>query len=316
MDNFDFLQRYQAINLMKKVNVRTDTSERQRGVLALLLLAVVYGILPLIPRYLSTSFLLFQQVYLRIFVGFILSFVFFRKSIDFEKLKKLPLKEWGLLALRAFSYYLLGVVLYTQALLLTKIANVAFIGAIPMTAILGFIILKERLTFEKISLVFLSFLGVLAISAQDFSNIFVFGKGEIVALLSIFFVSLGFISRKWQSKTLNDREIATFMLFFAFVFIFLASILKGEGLPLYNWHLGIVLALLLAGLLNVGVSFLMNYGFSRINAVLGSNIIALDPVFATFFAFLVFRELPIPKELFGGALIISSAILMNRDLVE
>lgn len=250
------------------------------------------------------------------FAGFVLSFVFFRKSIDFKKLQKLPLKEWGLLALRAFSYYLLGVVLYTQALLLTKIANVAFIGAIPMTAILGFIILRERLTLEKISLISLSFLGVLAISAQNFSNILAFGKGEIIALLSTFFVSLGFISRKWQSKKLNDREIATFMLFFAFIFIFLASILKGEGLPLYNWHLGVVLILLLAGLLNVGVSFLMNYGFSRVKAVLASNIIALDPVFATFFAFLVFQEVPISRELWGGVLIISSAILMNRVEAE
>jgi len=293
---------------MKKV----DLAERQKGITALVLLAVSYGFLALIPRYLNTSFPLFQQVYLRVFAGFVLSFILFRKSIDFNKLKKLPLKEWLLLALRAFIYYLLGVVLFTQALLLTKIGNVAFIGAIPMTAVLGFIILKERFTAKKFSLVFLSFLGVLSISIQNVSNTFVLGKGEIVALVSIFFVSLGFISRKWQSKALNDKEVAIFMLFFATIFIFIASLLKGEGLPLHNWHLGVFLALLLGGLLNVGVSFFMNYGFSRVDAVLAGNIIALDPVFASFFAFLVFKELPIPKEVVGGIVIITSAIMMGR----
>jgi len=294
------------------MNKGTSLSERQKGIAAIVFLALLYGILPLIPRYLSSSFLLFQQVYLRMFAGFVLSFIFFHKSIDFKKLKKIPLREWGLLALRAFVYYLLGVVLYTQALLLTKIGNVAFIGAIPMTAILGFIILKEKFTLKKASLVFLSFLGVLSISIKNFSNIFAFGIGERVALLSTFFVSLGFISRKWQSKAFNDREVATFMLFFATIFIFIASLLKGEGLPFQNWHLGVFLALLLGGLLNSGVSFLMNYGFSRADAVLASNIIALDPVFASFFAFLVFREVPRLRELLGGILIISSAILMHH----
>jgi len=291
--------------------MKIDEIEREKGVLAILSLAVVYGILPLLPRYLSTSFLLFQQVYLRMFAGFILSFLFFYKRIDFKKLKKIPAKEWGLLALRALVYYLLGVVLYTQALLLTKIGNVAFIQAIPMTAILGFIILRERPTFQKILLVFLSFIGVLIISAKDFSNIFALGKGELVALLSLFFVSLGLISRKWQSKMFNDSEVATFMLFFATIFIFIGSIIKGEGLPLNNWHLGVVLALSLGGFLNVGVSFLMNYGFARISAVLASNIIALDPLFASVFAFLIFREMLIAKEILGGIVIIFSAVSMN-----
>lgn len=287
-------------------------NEQQKGVLAIVLLTICYGILPLIPRYLNTSFELFQQVYLRQTVGFLFLVLFFHKQIDFQKLKRLPVKEWFIVALRAFFYYFLGVVLYTQSLLLTKISNVTFIGAIPMTAILGFFLLKEKLNVKKILLVLLSFLGVVSISVQDFSHIFSFGKGELIALWSIFFVSLGSISRKWQSKTLNDKEVATLILFFASLFIFVGSIIKGEGLPTQNWHLGVVLALLLAGLLNAGVSFLMNYGFARIDAVLASNLIALDPVFASLFAFLVFREVPLAKEVIGGMVIIGSAIMMSR----
>jgi drug/metabolite transporter (DMT)-like permease len=287
-------------------------TEHQRGVLAIVLLTVCYGILPLIPRYLSTSFELFQQVYLRLATGFLLSFFIFRKQIDISKLIKLPIKEWGFVALRAFVYYFLGVILYTQALLLTKISNVAFIGAIPMTAILGFIILKEKFNTKKALLVSLSFLGVVSISVQNFSNLLSFGRGEMVALLSTLFISLGFISRKGQTKAINDREVATLMLLFATLFVFAGSVIKGEGLPTQGWYLGVILALLLGGLLNAGVSFLMNYGFARLDAVLAGNLIALDPVFASLFAFLVFKELPITKEVFGGILIISGAIMMDR----
>src|SRR3989344_1910484 len=293
------------------MNMKKD-EEKNKGIIALISLAVVYGILPLIPRYLSTSFELLQQVYLRMFAGFLISFLIFRKRIDLNKLLNLPHREWGIIILRAAIYYLLGVTLYTQALLLTKISNVVLIGAIPSTAILGFILLREKITFKKILLVLMSVLGVFIISIKDFSNLFSFGLGETVALLSTLFVSLGLISRRWQTKELNDKEISTSMLFFAALLIFITSLLKGDGLPLNNWGMGVFLTLLLGGLLNAGVSFFMNYGFSRVNAVLASNILATEPVFAAFFAFLVFRELPIPKELAGGLIIISSAIMMNK----
>lgn len=287
-------------------------SERQKGLIALLLLAIIYGILPLIPRFLSTSFQLMQQVYLRIFAGFLISLFIFRKQINFGKILKMPLKEWTIIVLRAAIYYLFGVVLYTQALLLTKISNVVLIGAIPSTAVLGFIILREKATLPKLLLVLLSTLGVFIISVKNFSNLFSLGQGEVMALFSTFLASLGFISRRWHGKDLNDREISTLILFFAAFLIFLISTIKGEGLPVSNWNWGIFLALLLGGFLIAAISFLMNYGFSRVNAVLGSNIIATEPVFAIFFAFLVFRELPVVKEVLGGLFIVGSAIAMNK----
>lgn len=286
--------------------------KKQKGLIALVLLAVIYGILPLIPRYLSNSFQLMQQVYLRIFVGFLISLFIFRKQINFNKIVNLPVKEWVIIIIRATIYYLFGVVLYTQALLLTKISNVALIGAIPSTAILGFIILREKVTPLKLLLVLLSAVGVFIISVKDFSHLFNFGLGEIMALLSAFLASLGFISRRWHTKELNDREISTLVLFFAAILIFFTATIKGEGLPVSHWNWGVLSALLLGGFLISAASFLMNYGFSRVKAVLGSNIIATETVFATIFAFLVFRELPVVKEVLGGLLIVGSAISMNK----
>lgn len=286
--------------------------KKQKGLMALVLLAIIYGILPLIPRYLNTSFQLMQQVYLRIFVGFLISVFIFRKQINFNKIISLPVREWLIIIMRAAVYYLFGVVLYTQALLLTKISNVALIGAIPSTAILGFIILREKVTLPKLLLVLISALGVFIISVKDFSNLLNFGLGEGMALISTFLASFGFISRKWHRADLNDSEISTLVLFFAAILIFITSTIKGEGLPLSNWSWAIFFALILAGFLNAAASLFMNYGFSRVNAVLGGNILATETIFATIFAFLVFRELPFVKEVLGGVLILGSAILMNK----
>lgn len=289
-----------------------NKTESEKGVLAIILLDVFYGILPLIPRFLNTSLELFQQVYLRLAFGLVFLLLFFHRQIDFKKIIHLPRREWLIVAIRAIIYYFFGVILYTESLLLTKISDVAFISAIPMTAILGFLILREKLTTKKLLLVLLSFLGAVSLSVHDFSHALIFNLGVLVVLISTFFTSLGWISRKWQSNLLNDREIATLMLFFASIFIFVGSLIKGEGLPLHNWSLGILLALMLGGLLNAGVSFLMNYGLARIEAVLANNLFAIDPVFATFFALLVYKEFPVGKEIFGGILIIISALLMNR----
>jgi len=287
---------------------------KTKGVIALVALSFVYSIVALIPRYLSASFELFQQIYLRVFLGFIFATIFFRKNINFNKIITSPLKDLGLIFLRATSYYLLGVALWTQALLLTKISNVALIGAIPMTAILGWIILKERFTWQKASLVLLAFLGTLIISIKKLTMTgnFVLGKGELLIFASTFFLALGKISRKWESKRLNDKEASVVLLFFSALLLFLASLFKGEGLPIITWHLGTLLVLVIAGLSNVAIAFLVSYGFARVKAVLANNIIQLDIPLSILLAFIFYQELPVFRELIGGGIIVTSVILMNR----
>jgi drug/metabolite transporter (DMT)-like permease len=206
----------------------------------------------------------------------------------------------------------MGVGLYNFAILNTKISNVVFIGAIPMTAILGFVLLRERITFSKIVLVLLSALGVIIISVKDFSGNLTFGIGELAALFSALFISLGLVTRNKKLVSLNDQEIAILMLSFATVQFVIASIIFGEGLPLDGWNYWILLIVLFGGLLNASLSYLMNYGFHRVDAVMASNIISADVVAATFFAFLVFKEIPNMNELLGGILIIVSAILLHK----
>lgn len=299
---------------MKKV-AKTRT-EHQKGVLALVLLSLVFASMGLFARYLSTGFVLFQQVYLRVLAAFFLGLIFFKNDLDFKKLKKISKKEWGLLIFRSAASYLFGVTLFTQAIILTKYSNVSFIGALPMVAILGALLLKEKLTFKKLLLILTAFSGVILIAVQDYSHLFVWGKGEVMALLATFAFSLSYVARKWHSDLLNNKEITQITFFLAFFMLFVASLIKGDGLPLTGWHWGLLIAVLGAGLFNVINMFLTNYGFQKVEAILASNILTLESVFGVILGLLFYKEVPITKELFGGVIITLSVIGMNKVEVK
>jgi drug/metabolite transporter (DMT)-like permease len=218
----------------------------------------------------------------------------------------------GLLIVRSLFYYALGVVLYTQALLLTKISNVTFVDSVPMVALLGFLFLKEKFYFKKAIFILTSFLGVLIISAKTGIGIFSIGKGELFALASAFFISLAMISRKWHSNKLNDQEIATITLLFGSIFVFIISLFFGESLPVQSWTSTAVFFILLGGILNVGISYFVNFGLSRVDTALSSNLFSLTPVFALILGLVLFKEIPQIKELIGGAFILTSVISIHN----
>jgi drug/metabolite transporter (DMT)-like permease len=287
-------------------------TEYQKGVLALILLALVFASMGLFARYLATGFLLFQQVYLRMLAAFIMGCLVFRKRINMRKFRKLPLRAWLIIFFRAVSYSLFGIILFTQAIIIAKYSNVSFIGSLPMTAVLGFVLLREKLSFRKLVLVLFAFVGALLISVKDYSNILNWGRGEMLALISTVFFSLSYIARKWQSDLLNNEELTIINFLVAFLVVFILSILKGDGLPILGWNWGLLLAVIGAGIFNIGNVFLTNYGFQRVEAVLASNILTLESVFAVILGFLFYREIPLPKELLGGLIITLSVIGTNR----
>lgn len=121
-----------------------NLSEKQKGIISLILLAIVYASLGIFVRYLALSFALFQQLYLRLLAASILGFFVFGKNLKLSKLRKISFKEWSLLIFRSLFYYLIGVGLFTKAALMIKISTLSFIGSIPMTAILGFFDFKRK----------------------------------------------------------------------------------------------------------------------------------------------------------------------------
>lgn len=155
------------------------------------------------------------------FAALVVGIIVFRKHIDFTKFKKIKFKDWYLIIFRAVCYSLFGITLFTQAIIITKYANVSFIAALPMVAILGFILLGEKFTWKKASLVLLAFIGVFLVAVKDYSHLFDWGKGEILTLISTVFFSLSYIARKWQSNLLNNMELTVINFFVAFFAVIL-----------------------------------------------------------------------------------------------
>ncbi|MBD3362449.1 EamA family transporter [Candidatus Dojkabacteria bacterium] len=289
-------------------------SKKQLGIVALLGYAFLASTMGILVREMDTVFTSFQQVYLRAFIGFLFAVLIYRKRINIQKFKKLQRKQWGILLLRSLSLYVFGVVLFSKSIVLTTYSNVNFIFAIPFTAILGFLLLKERLNIRKSILVLLAFVGVLIISVEDFTNIFSVGLGETLAFISAFFYSFSSILRKFQSKELNNQEITVAMLLIGSTMVFITSIFTGNDFTNFvNITPSVLIALVIAGLWNTLMGLFINYGFSKIDAVVAGNIIFIETVFAVLISIIVYKEFPDIFEWLGALLVILSAYWMNKE---
>lgn len=281
--------------------------------MALIFLAVVYGSAGAIIRYLSFSFALFQQIYLRTLIALILGVFFFRNNIDYRKIWQISASEWLLFITRSFASYILATALWVAAAPITKLSSMAFIDALPLTAVISFILGMEKATLRKIFWVAVSFSGVLILSVKDFSNLGSFGAGELLVLISGFFFAFRNISRRWHSKLLNDGEISQLMNVMGVVMLFVFSTIFGEKLVIPSLNMFLIFVLFLGGFIMFANVYITNYGFARVSAVLGNNILNMEPVFAILFGFILYSEIATVKELIGGVIIILSVIKMNQE---
>lgn len=285
-------------------------SDRQKGILALVFLAVIYASAGAVIRYLSFSFGLYQQLYLRTLIGLLLGFIFFRK-IDWRKLLKISPREWFLLFTRTGAN-VAAATLWVYATPVTKLANIAFIDSLPLTAVLSFFFCIEKISGRKVFWLALSFLGVFILSVKDLFNLSSLGWGEMMVFISGFFFAFRNISRKWQTKLLNDQEISQIISFMGVVMLFLLSFAFGEKTAFPPMNALLWVLLLFGGFIMFVNIYLTNYGFAHVPAVLGNNILNLEAVFAIAFGFLFYGEISSLKEIVGGTLVILSAIKMNR----
>lgn len=287
-------------------------SQRRKGILAIILLAAIWGTMGIFARYLNTGFTLYQQVYLRLLAAAISCLFFFGQKIRFSTFVRLKPREWLLVTARGLLYYTAGVSLYSLSVITTKLSNAVFIDSIPVTALLGIILLHEKINIRKMFYVMLALFGVLIIGVKDFNNLFDWGRGEMLMFVSVWCTSLSMVARKWHDNSLNNQEMSFLILLVGAFGAFILSVINGDTLPVSDWSAGLLLAIILSGIANTFITFLINYGFERIDAIFGSNLLTLQTLFAIIFGFIVYREVPLAKELAGGIIITLSAIQMNK----
>ena len=286
--------------------------ERTKGIVALVILAVIYAGTGVVTRYLSLHFTILQQIYWRILIAFILGLVIFPRQFHFGKILKITSREWLLLTARSTANFLFAAPLWIAGANIAKLANVGFIDSLPITAFFSLVLHLEKGSLEKTILIFLSFIGILILSVKDLTSISSFGFGEFLILLSGFFFAYRNFSRIWHTKLLNDLEITQVMFFLGFIVVFATSLILGEKLIIPNWSGELIFMLILGGVIMIANIFLTNYGFARVSPVLGSIIINLEAVLAMFFGFIFYGEVLTLRELLGGLLIVTTVFGMSK----
>lgn len=289
-----------------------NKSLHRSGILSLIVLALVYASMGLFIRYLAGTFSIYQQVYLRTFAAFCVGMIIFSRNMEFSKLFKISSKEWMLLFARSACFYMIGVSFFSRAIIETKYGNVSFIGALPLTALFGVFLMGEKISRKAFFYIIVTLLGAAIMSAPDFAHILNWGRGELFAFVSTIFFCLSYVTRRWHSTLLNNKEITVLMLGIASIQVFAMSLFFGESLPMQGWSYTMLFAVLCAGIMVVINMFLTNYGFEHVEAVLASNLLMLESPFALVIGLLFFREFPVMRELIGAACIAYGAWKMNE----
>lgn len=140
---------------MKKDSRSAVTS----GIIALVVLSLVYGLTAVMARYFSDSVGIFEQWYLRFFIAAIVILIVFHKKIDLHKFFHLSMREHILVAVRGFVGFVLAASLYALSTQHATIGSVAVMQVVPMTALFGWLILREHVSMQKLALILTSFVG-------------------------------------------------------------------------------------------------------------------------------------------------------------
>jgi len=290
-------------------------SDKQKSIWALIAYTFIGNIMAIWVRILGTHFEVLQQVAMRSLAGGIIGLILFsfNKQIDFKKILELKIKGYPLMILRSVLL-ISGIILYTNAILITKLANVGLIFGMPTTALLGIIILKEKLTKKKAWLILFSFVGVAIIAIKDVNNLFVWNKGEVMIFISTFFYAGTNIMRKLIPKEINHKEVGSIGALFVAVFAFILSYFLYNDLSAFHtFNSKIGLTIIAAGITFVSLGILGSIGFSKLEAIVANNLLVLEVVFGILIGFIAFGEIPVIRDIIGGIIILISAYLINKE---
>jgi drug/metabolite transporter (DMT)-like permease len=291
-------------------------SKKKLAVIGLIVAAFGYSILGVNSRLLSQGFDSMTQVYVRISVGFLLSLFAFRKDIKIKKIRKISKSDLFWLLMMGVVGYSVGVWMITIAVLNSKLVNASAIFATTPFAVYlySFFLLKEKINPKLIFLLSLAIYGVIIISSKSFIPTFAeFGKGEIFAVLSVITTGWWSVGRKMLSNKLNNKEITVIVMFIAAVSGIIIAMIKGEPLPIQSFTMTpVLIGIAIGAILNFALTFLENFSFQHISAVIGSQILMTSVGFSLILGLIFYQEAISIPELIGVIIIFFSVHQANK----
>jgi drug/metabolite transporter (DMT)-like permease len=239
-------------------------------------------------------------------------------SEGLKSLKKVTPRQWlGTAALGATGIWAYNVLFFSALVNLPASRTALFVALNPgVTVILAWVVMGEKLTFQKIIGILLALLGVwIVITKGDLSQVFTgFGKGEAMMMGAVTaWAVYTLISRRVLASGLSSLQVTTMAALWGMLFLGIGampglSLNKMTSAPYSVW-----LSLSFLGVMGTAIAFvwygqaLQKLGAAR--TVVFNNLV---PVFGVFFGWLLLNESLSVSLLLGGALAVVGVFIVNR----
>lgn len=218
--------------------------------------------------------------------------------------RALPNRLQGAIATLALSLSAIG---FIVALKLTSVANALFLSSSSplLSAVLGFLVLGERLDARQVGSVALGFCGLAVIVGGGFETGHI--AGDLLAVLS----ALSFATVSVCMRLAPDRDFAPAMVGYGVLSALLAAgVTLGEGAtlapPLFE-----TLSAFAAGFVLMGLGFTLFLRGAPVVPAVGQTVLAqTETIFGPVWVWLAFGETPATATLVGGAIILAAVIAM------
>ena len=198
---------------------------------------------------------------------------------------------------------LISIIIALRNLPLATVVSVTFAAPI-FTTIFSIFLLNEKVGFYRWLAVMVGFIGIIVISEPGFSSLNFYFIFPIIFCLGLSYVAI------------TIRRLSTTEPVWLIGFFFSISIMILSFFTFYqNWMLPNLIDLFLLSLIGIlgGLANLwltQSYKLSEVSLVTPVKYLAI--VFAIFFGYLIWDEVPTTKTLIGAILLIASSIIIFR----
>ena len=273
--------------------------------IAIVFVPIFYGTFYAITKTVNENIPIFWMIALRM-VFALIGFLPFLKKV--KKINKETLK----LSLMLSSVFLIGVVVQTKGLQYTSAGKAGFMGGlfVILTPIFSWIFYKTR--FQKFLLfpILLILIGLFIIFYENSTIFFSFGIGEAYNFIGAVCIAFHiiFISKylkKLNIFTLTLTQILIILIFSLIMALTTESDYSFAKISSIEWILLIYL-----GIVTTTLTFILQiWGQKYIDETTTAIIISGEPIYATFFGWLINDEIITWQIVIGGVVVLIGFIL-------
>ena len=281
-------------------------SKNQLGFLYMFMSICAFSLMDIIVKW-SVDYPIGQVLFFRGFFGIIFYFFIIPKDRlhNFYKTKR-P----GLHFLRCFSglIALVSIFIALRELPLATVVSISFAAPI-FTTIFSIFLLNEKVGVYRWLAVIVGFVGILIITEPGISELNIYYIFPIIFCLGLSYVA---ISIRQLSST-EPVWLISFYFSLSITILSFFTIPHGWIMPSLNHLVLLSLVGIFGGVANLWLS--QSYKYSEVSLVTPLKYLAL--VFAIFFGYFIWEEIPTFKTLIGAFLvIISTLIIFRREIYK